>query len=256
MEKNSLMLKIFLCVSLGSLIWLGSFVALSEAFEVKTEPYQTPQITSEPSESLFTAYAKSFTIVAAEDEEHSITEMSLVYMDCTTDTLVVLTVPTNTKIEFSAAAYEVLRVYRPDMPKLFMISELAHSFSEELFCMAAEEAIGGLLGVRPKSCVLVSEATYHALFEQTEQGARLKKPKSVKDTIAAVYRYGISDRSLSEALLYTESYLDLKEIYYGVIPGENLLQEYRPDGDKMRQMAESFAVGSYEEYADTRENVN
>lgn len=246
MDKDGMLLKIFVCASIGSLIWLGSFVLLSGFFEVQTQT--KPETVPVPSQNLElpVVYSSGFTVIAVRGEQDEITDFYLQYADFLRDSLVFVRVPTDTQIELSAGAYEVLRVHRPEMPKLFMLSELLSLAREELFCMAAEEAMGGLLGVRPKACYLLPEELFSELTGKSDAGLQFLAPESMVDTVLTVQHRAVTDRTEKEALIYTESYCDIKNVFYQVLPGEAQTSGYRPDSDAVSEMAQRFEAGMFE----------
>lgn len=247
MEKDGFLIKIFLCASLGSLIWLGSFVLLSDAFEVRMEQKKLPVPQQTSATELPTVYSSGWTVLAVKNEEAGITEFYLQYADFIRDTLAFVRIPSNTKIELSSGAYEVLSVHRPEMPKLFMISELLTIAGEDLFCMAAEEAMAGILGVRPKACYLLSETVFEQVFEKNGERIVFRSERPVADTIRKIHETSITDRTVPEALVYTESYCDIKEIFFRTLPGSEQPAGYRPDMDRVKEMTERFLSGLFEE---------
>lgn len=248
MKKDGMALYIFLCAAFGSLFWLGSFVFLSGAFEVKLEEKREPVTPPAVVEAdLPVIYPSGFYVIAVSDEEGKIAHFFVQYADFIRDTLVFVEVPENTKLEFSAGAYEVLSVHKPEIPKLFLLSELLSITSKELFCMAAEEAVAGLFGVRPKACYLMGEEQFEGLTKMTEEGIRFLPPESVRETMSDVQNNSVTDQSLKDILVYTESYKDIREIYYRRLPGDDGSGEYRPDLLAAKEMAERLGVGLFEE---------
>jgi hypothetical protein len=52
---------------------------------------------------------------------------------------------------------------------------------------------------------------------------------------------------LADELLYWESYRDVADVYYKLLPGNASPEEYRADIAALRQMAEEFRMGIFEE---------
>lgn len=252
MKKGSFALRLFLYASLVSLIWLGGYVVLSEVFSVKVTIPENPAETVTPAGVLANPVSTQWSVLAVVDEEKEVTEFLFRYADFLADTLVFIDVPTNTKAELAAGGYEVLSVHNPELPELFMISDLCRIFSEETWCMAAEEAGAALLGIRPKECYFIEKAVYDSLTERMDGAVRFKTPDSVKDTILTVTKHAVTNDSLQAELLYWESYLDLDEIYYRTLPGENSAEEYRPDYGRIQSMTEQFQTGVFREEDEKR----
>lgn len=247
MIKGSNLLRIFLYASLVSLVWLGGYVLLSELFSINEEEYKKPPAEVTPAVQLPETMGTMWSVLAVTDEEKEVTEFFFRYADFLSDRLVFVEVPVNTKVELEAGGYEVLRVHNPELPELFMISDLCRIFSEETWCMAAEEAGVALLGIRPKECYVVDKTFYESITEGTGGESVFKKPESVKDTIVATVGHAVTDDTLEEELLYWESYLDVKDVYYKILPGKASPEEYRPDIAEIRQMAEELRAGIFEE---------
>lgn len=247
MEKDGMLLKVFLCASLGSLIWLGSFVLLSGAFEVRIGQKKAPVPQQTSVTELPTVYSSGWTIFAAEGENGELAAFYLQYADFIRDTLVFVRVPADTKIELSSGAFEVLRVHRPEMPKLFMISELRAIAGEDLFCMAAEEAMGSLLGVRPKGCYLLPKKLFDRIFEENDGKLKFRSEESVPEIIRRVQETAVTDKKAAETMVFTESYCDIKEIYSYTIPGSEQQAGYRTDPELVKEMTERFLAGLFEE---------
>ena len=247
MKKGSFGLQLFLYASLVSLIWLGGYVILSEVFSVEVKKPEKPAETVTPAEELPNPVSAQWSVLAVVDEEKEVTEFMFRYADFLADTLVFVNVPTNTKAELAAGGYEVLSVHNPELPELFMISDLCRIFSEETWCMAAEEVGAALLGIRPKECYFLEKATYDSLTERTEGVTRFRIPDSVKDTVFTITAHAVTNDSLEAELLYWESYLDLNDIYYRTLPGEASAEEYRPDYNGIQSMTEQFQTGVFPE---------
>lgn len=247
MKKGSKLLQLFLYASLVSLVWLGGYVLLSEAFSVKEDSQKRPPADATPMVRLPETAGTLWSVLAVKDEEMEVTEFFLRYADFLSDKLVFVEIPVNTKIELETGGYEVLRVHNPELPELFMISDLCRIFSEETWCMAAEEAGVSLLGVRPKECYVVDKAFFESITEHVNNRTEFKKPESVKETVAAAVEHAVTDDTLEEELMYWESYLDVEDVYYKVLPGNASPEEYRPDITELRQMAEEFRAGIFEE---------
>lgn len=247
MKKGSLALRLFLYISLFSLVWLGAYITLSGTFFVEEPPAAPPKEESPSTVVLPETLPSYWSILAVEDEEHKVTAFFFRYADFLRDTLVFVEVPVDTKAELSGGAYEVLSVYNPEMPELFMLSELCGIFSEETLCMAAQEVGAAFLGVRPKTSCILEKAVYEALTEQTKEGVRFVVPDSIKDTIIMAAEHSLVDRSPEEELVYLESYRDVKHIVYRKLPGKAQAQEYRPDFDKIKEMVEAYQIGKFTE---------
>ena len=245
MKKGSLALRLFLYASLVSLVWLGGYVILSEVFAVPEvvsgkEPEQVTPVADVP-----VAVSSQWSVLVVTDEEREVSKFFFRYADYLSDGMVFIEVPVNTKAELPSGGYEVLNVHNPELPELFMISDMCRIFSEETWCMAAEEVGVALLGVRPKECYVIEEAFFEELTETVDGQVRFRTPASVKDTIVAVADRAVTDDTLREELLYVESYLDMEEIVYRTLPGEALAEEYRPEFGKIQQMLEQLQMGVF-----------
>lgn len=250
MKKRSLALRLFLSMSLFSLVWLGAYIALSGVFFVEgppTAPLKENELSAAQLPETLSSY---WSVLAVTDEQHKVTAFFLRYADFLNDTLVFVEVPVDTKAELSGGAYEVLSVHNPELPELFMISELCGIFSEETLCMAAQEVGAAFLGVRPKACYILEEEVYQMLTEQTKEGTRFLVPDSVKDTIVMTAEHSRTDRSMEEELVYLESYRDVKRVFYRRLPGKAEAQEYRPDLAGIKEMVETYRIGQFVENAE------
>lgn len=247
MKKGSVALKVFLYASLFSLVWLGAYVGLSGVFSVAKPSAGSegskPQVSADVPETV----SSYWSVLAVVDEEQKVTEFFLRYADFLEDALVFVEVPTDTKVELPAGGYEVLSVHNPEIPELFMVSELCGIFSEETLCMAATETAAGILGIRPKACYLLEETFYDTLTEQTGEGKRFLKPVSVKDTIVMVSKQSLTDRTLEEELVYAESYRDVKTVVYRELPGKSEAEEYIPDWAGIKELVELCRTGRFTE---------
>ncbi len=246
MKKGSNLLQIFLYASLVSLVWLGGYVLLSELFSVKEEDQKKPSAVVTPAVRLPETTGTMWSVLAVTDEEKEVTEFCFRYADFLSDKLVFVEVPVNTKVELETGGYEVLRVHNPELPELFMISDLCHIFSEETWCMAAEEIGVSLLGVRPKECYVVDRIFYESITEMKDGRREFKVPESVKETVVAAVAHAVTNDTLEEELLYWESYQDVEDVYYKTLPGKASPEEYLPDITEFRQMAEAFRAGIFE----------
>lgn len=247
MKKGSNLLQLFLYASLVSLVWLGGYVLLSEVFSVKEESHTGPTVTAAPVAQLPETTGMLWSVLAVTDEEKEVSEFYFRYADFLSDKLVFVEVPVNTKVELETGGYEVLLTHNPELPELFMISDLCRIFSEETWCMAAEEVGVALLGIRPKECYVIEKSFFESITENVNGRAEFKTPESVKDTIVAAVKHAVTDDTLSEELLYWESYLDIEDVYYKKMPGKTSPEEYQPDFAALRQMAEEFRIGIFEE---------
>lgn len=247
MKKGSNLLQLFLYASLVSLIWLGGYVLLSEVFTIKADAEKEPPVVVTPGVRLPETSGTMWSVFAVTDEEKDVAKFFLRYADFLSDKLVFVEVPVNTKVELETGGYEVLRVHNPELPELFMISDLCHIFSEETWCMAAEEVGVSLLGGRPKECYVADKAFYESITESVNGKTEFRKPESVKETIVAATEHAVTNDTLEAELLYWESYLDIEDIYYKMLPGKASPEEYQPDIGALRQMAEEFRLGIFEE---------
>jgi len=247
LKKGSSFLQLFLYASLVSLVWLGSYVLLSEIVTIKDESEKEPSAMVTPAVRLPETTASMWSVLVVRDADENVTEFFLRYADFLSDKLVFVEVPVNTKIELETGGYEVLRVHNPELPELFMISDLCRIFSEETWCMAAEEIGVSLLGGRPKECYVVDREFFESITENVNERREFQIPASVKETIVAAVDCAVTNDTLEEELLYWESYLDVEDIYYRMLPGKASPEEYRPDIGAFRQMAEAFRSGNFEE---------
>ena len=245
MKKGSFAIRLFLYASVFSLVWLGAYVGLSGVFAVAEPSDKKAELTPTPALTLPNPMSSYWSVLVVADEEGKVTEFVLQYADFLADTLVFVKVPTDTKAELSAGAYEVLSVHNPEIPELFMIWSLCDIFSEETLCMAATEVATGLLGERPKACYILEENAYRSMTEETGEGRRFLTPTSVKDTILTVHAHGVTDRTPAEELVYTESYRDVKHCYYATLPGTAAAQEYVPDENGIKEMIEAYRTGQF-----------
>lgn len=247
MKKGSFALRLFLYASLVSLVWLGGYVALSEVFSVPEsyEHTKQPEITS--AVSLPSPVSSQWSVLAVTNEEKEVTAFWLRYADFLADAMVFVEVPVDTKPELAAGGYEVLKVSNPDMPELFMVSDLCRIFSKETWCMAAEEVGAALLGVRPEECYFIEEAVYGSITETIEGEVQFLSGVSVRDMIVTVAQKAITNDTLKEEMVYWESYQDMEQLKYRVLPGQRTAEEYRPDFEEITGMVERFRNGKFEE---------
>lgn len=250
MKKGSMVLRLFLYASLVSLVWLGTYVGLSGLFSVKEAAPEQPPAPVTPAGNLPATVSTGWSVLVVTDEEREVTEFMFRYADFLKDTLVFVRVPVETKAELVSGGYEVLSVHNPELPELFMISDLCRIFSEETWCMAAEEVGVALLGVRPKHCYVIENTLYEKLTETVNGETRFQTPESVKDVILEVTGHAVTDGTAEEELLYWESYLDVEEVYYRTLPGTATAEEYRPDWDGIQRMTEGFQTGFFEEMSE------
>lgn len=247
MKKGSSLLQLFLYASLVSLVWLGSYVVLSEVFSITEETKKDPVITEGPEEQLPETRGTFWSVLVVTDEEREVTKFYFRYADFLSDKLVFVEVPVNTKVQLESGGYEVLRVHNPELPGLFMISDLCNIFSETTWCMAAEEVGVALLGVRPKECYVVEASFYENITENMDGRRQFTVPKSIKETIVGAVENAVTNDTSTEELLYWESYLDIKEVSYVDLPGKASPEEYHPDLGELRLMVEELRAGIFEE---------
>lgn len=243
MKKGSLALRLFLYASLVSLVWLGGYMILSEVFavRVKAPEVQKPEVS--PVADLPSPVASQWSVLAVTDEERKVTTFLFRYADFLSDTMTFVEVPVNTKAELTKGGYEVLNVHNPELPELFMISDLCRIFSEETWCVAAEEVGVSLLGVRPKECYVMDEALYGRITETTGGETRFVVPESLVETIVTVTEQSVTNDTLKEEAVYLESYSDVDRIVYTKLPGEASAEEYHPDFDGISQMMTWIETG-------------
>ena len=247
MKKGSWILRLFLYASLVSLVWLGGYVLLSGLFAVpETKPEApVPEVTQ--TVALPNPVSTQWSVLAVTDEELEVTAFFLRYADFLADALVFIEVPVNTKVELTSGGYEVLNVYNPEIPEMFMVSDLCKIFSEETRCMAAEEVGVSLLGVRPKECYILEESVYEEITELADGKRRFKSGLLINEVISSVTEHGMTNDTVKEEMVYWESYQDLDIVLYRILPGNASAQEYRPDLNGIAQLAEKLHAGMFEE---------
>ena len=153
----------------------------------------------------------------------------------------------DTKVELETGGYEVLRVHNPELPKLFMVSDLYRIFSGETLCMALEEIGVALFGIRPKDCYIMEQAIYEQLTEPVDGMRQFTSGGSVKETVKTALAHSLTTASLEEEMLYWESYLDVDKVVYTILPGTASAQEYRPNKAEIKRMVQNLQVGLFEE---------
>lgn len=247
MKKGNAALRLFLYASLISLVWLGGYVVLSDVFYVSETIPERPAEITPPAVSLPTPVSTQWSVLAVVDENRSVTDFLLRYADFIADTLVFVEIPVNTKAELTAGGYEVLRVHNPEVPALFMVSDLCRIFPEEIWCMAAEEAGVALLGIRPKECYIIEKTLYESMTETVEGQVRFRLPGSVKETIILTVEHAVTNDTLREELVYLESYLDIEHVYYRKLPGNAQAEEYLPDRQEVQYMVERLQMGFFDD---------
>lgn len=247
MKKGSFALKLFLYASLVSLLWLGGYVVLSGFFPVQEIEPERPEAEATPEVSLPIPVSMQWSVLAVINEEKDVTTFLLRYADFVADAMVFTEVPVTTKAELTAGGYEVLSVYNPELPELFMISDMCHIFSRETWCMAAEEVGLALLGVRPKECYIIEEEIYGKLTTETEGKIRFSETLPVKEAIVLATEHAVTKDTLSREMVYLESYRDLDTIRYIRLPGESLAEEYKPETQKIQQLVQNLQAGIFPE---------
>lgn len=247
MKKGSFVLRLFLCASLVSLVWLGGYVFLSEVFAVPETAPTVPEQSVTPAVDLPVPVSAQWSVLVVVDEEREVTAFSFRYADFLSDTMTFVSVPVNTKAELVKGGHEVLSVHNPELPELFMVSDMCRIFSEETWCMAAEEVGVSLLGLRPKECYVIEKALYERMTEQKDGETRFVVPESLKDTIVTVVKQAVTDDTLREELVYLESYGDMDRIVYRKLPGEASAEEYHPAFAEISRMVERLQAGMPEE---------
>lgn len=245
MKKGSPALRVFLYASLVSLVWLGGYVLLSGLFAVPEKNHTSSVQTPTPAVALPNPAATRWSVLAVQNEEREITSFWIRYADFLADTLMFVEVPVDTKAELTSGGYEVLAVYNPEVPEMFMVSDLCHIFSEETRCMAAEEVGVSLLGVRPKECYIIEESFFEEMTETVNGERRFRTGLSVKEVISAVTKQALTNGAPEEEMVYLESYRDIDRIVYQKLPGISSAQEYQPDFDGIAVMMERIQNGEY-----------
>ncbi len=246
MKKGSFVLRLFLYASLVSLIWLGGYMALSGLFSVEEPKKEGTGVPVSPAVRIPEPKALQWSVLAVKNEEGEVTDFRIRYGDFRSDVLVFMEIPTDTKVELAAGGYEILKVHNPELPKLFMISDMCRIFSEETMCMAAEEIGTALLGVRPTESYIIEEELYHLLTKTENNRTYFRRDGSVEDKIISVTANAITNDTEEEELAYWESYSDVDCIYYLSLPGRGGAQEFVPDREKTAEMVSCLEAGDYE----------
>lgn len=247
MKKGNRLLRLFLYGSLVSLVWLGAYVGLSSAFTVKQPTAPAPTPTVLPAQQSLTPVSAYWSAVAVVDGEGEVTEFFLRYVDFIRDATVFVRVPVDTKAELAGGAWEVLRVHNPELPELFMISELCRLFTEDTRPMAVAEVGTALLGERPKTAFLLKEPLFRSLVQTDKDGWKFALTASVKDVIVSVVQGAATDTTLAEELVYTEGYRDMKQVLYKTLPGNRNAQEFVPAYAEIAEMIQEFHEGNFAE---------
>lgn len=247
MKKGSFVLRLFLYVSLVSLLWLGGYMALSELFSVEEPKKDETGETNLSGIQLPDPKTKQWSVLVVADEEGEVTDFWVRYGDFRADVLAFIEIPIDTKVELAAGGYEILKVHNPELPKLFMISDMCRIFSEETMCMAAEEIGTALLGVRPTESYIIGTDDYAALTKKDGGRIYFEREGSVEEKIMTLTANAITNDTAEEELVYWESYSDLDYIYYLRLPGRNGAQEYVPDGEKIAEMVSCLETGTFEQ---------
>lgn len=252
MKKGSLILRIFLYASLVSLVWLGGYLVLSEVFAVKEIAREEAPQTVTPSMNLPVPASSQWSALVIVDEEREVKRFLFRYADFLSDTMVFVDVPVTTKVELAAGGHEVLSVHNPELPEIFMISDLCRIFSETTWCMAAEEAGEALLSLRPKECYVMEEAAFEKMTEKADGTIKFKEFASVKEAIAEATEHSVTNDTMRDEMMYWESYQDIKKIYYRILPGKALAEEYEPDRFAVQEMVAAFKAGDFTEEENMR----
>ncbi len=256
MKKGSFVLRLFLYVSLVSLIWLGGYMALSGLFAVEEPKKEEAGGVISPTVQLPQPKAVQWSVLAVRDEEGEVTDFWIRYGNFRADVLVFMEIPTDTKVELAAGGYEVLKVHNPELPKWFMISDMCRIFSEETMCMAAEEIGTALLGVRPTESYIIGKELYDSLTKNEKGRLFFHWEGSVEEKIVSVTANAITNDTKEEELAYWESYSDVDCIYYLRLPGRAGAQEYVPDEEKIAETVGYLETGEFERvevlYKDSR----
>lgn len=221
-------------------------MALSELFSVEEPKKEEGGGGIPPTVQLPEPKAVQWSVLAVRDEEGEVTDFWIRYGNFRADVLVFMEIPTDTKVELAAGGYEVLKVHNPELPKLFMISDMCRIFSEETMCMAAEEIGTALLGVRPTESYVIGEEIYSVLTTKENGRLYFEQDGSVEEKIVLVTANAITNDTKEEELAYWESYSDVDCIYYMRLPGRDGAQEYVPDADKIAEMVNCLETGEFD----------
>ena len=247
MKKGSFALRLFLYASLVSLVWLGGYVLLSEMFAVAEEIPKKPEAGVTPVTDVPVTGASQWSVLAVLNEEREVGTFMFRYADFTKDTMVFIDVPVNTKVELVKGGYEMLNVHNPELPELFMVSDLCRIFSEETWCMATEEVGVSLIGIHPKECYVMEESLYHRITENVDGKTRFVLSGELLDTVVSLTEQTRNNDTLKEEMVYLESYSDMDRIIYRDLPGVASAEEYYPDFDRIQRLVEELRNGVFEE---------
>lgn len=236
MKKKSLFVPFFLYGSLFCILWLAGVLMFTALFQVK--PLQNAETPETPGTQtmLPTPISSGFSVLAVVSEDESLVQMYLCHTDFVRDTMSLISVPMNTRTELSRASLEVLSSYQPEMPSLFMPTELYRLFPGKKFCMAAEEMFSGLLGTRPKACYVIHEKLFETFTKKKNGTIEFIAPKDIRKLLLTIHRTEITNRTETEDLIYLESYRDIGALTVSVLPGKDEVQFFRPDTEALAEL--------------------
>ena len=221
-------------------------MALSGLFFVEEPKRNEASEGTAPTVQLPQPKAVQWSVLAVRDEEGEITDFWIRYGNFKDDVLVFMEIPTDTKVELASGGYEILKVHNPELPKLFMVSDLCRIFSEETMCMAAEEIGTALLGVRPTESYIIGEQLYDSLTKRENGRLYFHREGSVEEKIVSAAENAVTNDTAEEELAYWESYSDVDCIIYLRLPGREGAQEYVPDREKITEMVGRLESGDFD----------
>lgn len=242
MKQTKMIVGISVTVSLTILILLGGYAFLSGVFKVP-EPKRKP-IVMPAGEPIVNTETSFWTAIAISAEDGALERLYLQYTDCIRDTVIFTEIPTDTKAELSLGALEVLRVYRPEMPKLFHVSELMTLSKEPVFCLALQEVVAELTGTRPRGCILIDKDTWEKRLGSVDTPFEaMGTPAEIIEDI--LKKSTAKDLVWEEELVYSESFADVRTVFYRTLPGTYEGGEYLPNAALFREFAQQYTVGNF-----------
>lgn len=188
------------------------------------------------------------------EENNQIEYMLVELLNCKTNKLKFLTIPTTTKITLSNTLFQKLKETYVSVPQMMKLSMLYQYFGNEDAYTYGMDIVEEAFGVHMDYYLVMNTENYKKLFETNKNGIEVLKEewtssinnivtkKNTKETLLKINEMQESSFSLERRFNYLETYetLSTSDLSFEIIQGEQKNESFVPELEEIKRSILEF----------------
>lgn len=189
-----------------------------------------------------------------DDENKQIEHILLELLNCKTNKMQYITIPTSTKLTMSNSLFQAMKETYVSVPQIMKLSMLYQYFESQDAFTYGMDIMQEAFGIHIDYYTLINMKDYKELFETNKEGievvkkeylAYLDQPvtlKNMKEQIVKFYSIQKTNYTMEQRMGYLETYESLKpsDVTFEMLQGEQKNEAFIPDFENIKRLILEF----------------